>query len=145
MLKLNIKKKTITKTYDCAYLGIFLSSMSLGTSVTFNVNTFDENGQVVNTDTIKIEGKEYEQWGNDDQYIIDYICKKLNVDKTEIVTNNEFPKVDPELTDLNNMKRDRNIYKNISNNEHSSKTHKKPFIYQNKPFIINTVDDYSRK
>lgn len=144
IIKLDIEPIKITKT--CNYLGIFLTNMSLGQNATFKINTFDEDAQVVKTDLVRLDGEDYEKWGDDDQYVIDYICQKLNIKKRDTslvpLSNNPEIKTEPEIT---NSFRKVDISVSSNTNEHALKQHKRPFLYPDRPYIANLVDDCSRK
>ena len=70
-------------TSNITNLQIRVISLALFTSVTVNVNLFSGNEFIISKSYI-LEGDEYTNWGNDDNYIINYVLTKL--DLTQVVT-----------------------------------------------------------
>jgi len=67
--------KTITKTVVSFSLNI--TSMIFNTSATFRVYLYDVNNKIIETTNIIVEGDEYLNWSNDDNYIIQLVAVKL--------------------------------------------------------------------
>jgi hypothetical protein len=67
--------KTITKTVVSFTLNI--TSMIFNTSATFRVYLYDANNKIVETTNVIVEGEEYLNWNNDDNYIIQLVAIKL--------------------------------------------------------------------
>ena len=165
MLKVDIKKVEKTKTFQCTYLGIYLSTMYLGKYAKFNVNIYDEKKEIVDTNIVLIEGEDYKKWGEDDQYIVDYICEKLgfsilhdNQQKTESRTieplkaSNHVQPVQPTqpVQLVRSTRSTRSILDDVKtheiyrNNKHPNQLIQS-FIPTNKPYSVNIVDNYSRQ
>lgn len=51
--------------------------IEFNTSATFRVYLFDSNDKVIDTTIVIIEGQDYLNWNNDDNYVINYIANKL--------------------------------------------------------------------
>ena len=62
-----------------------VNSFIFKTIISFNVILLDDNNNIFSVKLITLEGEDYKKWGNDDNYVIEYICKKLNLS----------PKLDP--------------------------------------------------
>ena len=54
------------------------NSLELDVSVTFDVYLFDEKEQMYKNSQLRIEGDLYNNWGQDDNYIINIIYKLYN-------------------------------------------------------------------
>lgn len=54
-------------------------SLELGKSVSIIVLLKDQNGSLVEVKNLKIEGEEYNNWGENDQYLIDLCIQKCGL------------------------------------------------------------------
>lgn len=78
---------------------IKLAELKFNESVTFYVYFFKEpnnshchkhfDTHYIKMETVKIEGDEYKEWKNDDNYIIELVCQKLGVNINNDVNNND--------------------------------------------------------
>ena len=57
---------------------ISFSNLILNKSVTIQVNILDHTNTVINQFSFDLEGDEYNNWGNNDDYIINLIEKKIH-------------------------------------------------------------------
>ncbi len=57
---------------------VILQNFVIGVSVDLVVSTFDINNKFVSTISIPLEGQDYQQWGTNDDYLVNFICNKLN-------------------------------------------------------------------
>lgn len=57
-------------------------NMFLNSHVTIMVHYFNSNGHLLENKIVKIEGEEYKNWGNDDNYITNLVLTKLGLTKT---------------------------------------------------------------
>lgn len=62
-------------------ISINIDTMILGVSATFRVRLYTDNLSNVEK-LVKIEGEEYLNWSNDDNYIIQLIFQKLGINST---------------------------------------------------------------
>ena len=69
----------------------FVNSIIFNTSITFNVVLLDANKNDIKFTQIALSGDDYANWGINDDYVIDYICKQL--DLTRLTNDNENPVV----------------------------------------------------
>jgi len=53
-------------------------NLILNTSVCMNVDVFDENGKAIETFKLILEGDDYNNWGNNDNYIKTFVEAKIN-------------------------------------------------------------------
>lgn len=56
--------------------------MVLDSHVTMIVHYLNANGNSLDNKIVKIEGEEYNAWGDDDNYIINLVLTKLGLTKT---------------------------------------------------------------
>lgn len=57
---------------------ILLQNFVIGVSVDLVVSIFDVEKKFVSTTLIPLEGEDYALWGTDDNYLINFVCNKLN-------------------------------------------------------------------
>jgi len=57
---------------------VMLQNFVISKSVELIVSLFDNNNKFVSTILIPLDGTDYENWGNDDNYLVLFICNKLN-------------------------------------------------------------------
>ncbi len=73
-----IEPLTITTTKRITKFNIDHIAVNLFDSVNINVVLFDENNMPCDTKNYIMNGDEYKLWGDDDNYIVDWIKSKLN-------------------------------------------------------------------
>lgn len=84
--KINIQPKEDIITREMYSIIITVESVQLFTSAQINVSYFDNNGMFIKIDRLTMEGTDYANWSNDDQYIYTYVYNTLNI--TPLPTNN---------------------------------------------------------
>lgn len=67
--------KTTTKTVVRFALDII--ELILNTSATFRVITYDIDGASIDTQFVVLDGTAYSNWGNNDEYVVQYVANKL--------------------------------------------------------------------
>ena len=67
--------KTTTKTVVRFTLDII--ELVLNTSATFRVVTYDIDGASIDTQFVVLEGTAYSNWGNNDEYVVQYVANQL--------------------------------------------------------------------
>ena len=72
-----IEPITITTTKTITKFIIENITVNLFDSVKMNVVLFDENSNPVDFKLLTMENEEYKLWGDDDNYIINWITEKL--------------------------------------------------------------------
>ena len=74
------KPKMIEKIIT--YFTVNVHELNFNKSVTLFVTLFDKDNTIVENGYVTLSGSAYENWSNDDTYILNYICKKfgLNLD-----------------------------------------------------------------
>ena len=68
---------TITKVNTINKFNISSIIVDLFNSVTITLFLYDNDNKMVDVKTLKMTTEEYQQWGNDDNYIIEYVKNKL--------------------------------------------------------------------
>lgn len=56
-----------------------VSDFIMNTQITFNVILFDQNQSPICVNQVTLAGADYTAWGNDDHYVVQYICNQLNL------------------------------------------------------------------
>ena len=67
--------KTTTKTVVRFALDII--ELVLNTSATFRVINYDIDGASIETQYVVLEGTAYSNWGNNDEYVVQYVANQL--------------------------------------------------------------------
>ncbi len=78
MNNFTIEPLTITTTKTITKFNINYITVNLFDSVNINVVLFDENNMPCDTKNYIMNGDEYKLWGDDDNYIIEWIRNKLS-------------------------------------------------------------------
>ena len=68
---------TITTITTIKSMCINLINLTLGTSATFSIQLYDENGNMFKNQMITLIDAAYTNWGGDDDYVIQYIATYL--------------------------------------------------------------------
>ena len=75
--KIAVQPATLTKTEQITNIKISVMSLQLFKSVTVVVSLFNNNDNIIDNKIIKLEGNEYSNWNNDDNYIKNIVLLKL--------------------------------------------------------------------
>ncbi len=70
-IRVDPKPYIITKIVSSMQISII--NIEFGLSATFNVILFDEGGGVIVCNQVTLAGADYDAWGNNDQYVINYM------------------------------------------------------------------------
>jgi hypothetical protein len=81
-ISVNVQDSPYVRTNTITNINIRIISIELFTHLTICVSLFDNN-QLVDNVNLQIIGDEYNNWGNDDQYIVDLVLSKLCMSKKE--------------------------------------------------------------
>jgi len=76
--KVNVQDSIYTKTMIINNIKIRTNRLSLFNSISLGVSLFADNVLVENK-MIDVTGEDYTNWGNDDQYIVDFVLTKLGL------------------------------------------------------------------
>lgn len=88
----NILPFEIISTLTVTRFEIDSIDIRLFNSALIRVNLFDSNGFRVCVKNILMEGEDYAKWGNDDQYIVNFVIQSLGF--TPIVEDPPVPTVE---------------------------------------------------
>lgn len=67
----------------------FVNSLVLNSSITIKIVLLDANNNDIKVSQVTLSGEDYANWGNDDNYLIDYICRQLGL--TQLSSSKENP------------------------------------------------------
>ncbi len=81
-IKVNIEDYNFVKTSVINNIIIKIIQFELFKSITISV-TLLSNTNNIDNQLIKISGEDYTNWGNDDNYIIDFVLTKLGLTKKQ--------------------------------------------------------------
>lgn len=76
--KVNIVPCDVSVINKIGSFTIILQNFKLGESVDLIVTLFNTENIYVSTISIPLAGEDYNLWGNDDDYLVNFICGKLN-------------------------------------------------------------------
>jgi len=72
-----IVPKTETTTRVGVRFALDIIELVLNTSATFRVILYDIEGASINTQFVVLEGTAYSNWGNNDEYVVQYVANQL--------------------------------------------------------------------
>ena len=75
MSTINVVPKEIIITKTIGSMNINITKIIFGVSATFNVSIFEPTGQLIRCDQQTLAGVDYEVWGSNDQYVVNYMLK----------------------------------------------------------------------
>jgi hypothetical protein len=64
-----------------------VSNLQIGISVDITLLIKDLNGNIFKVENVKIEGEEYDNWGTDDQYLVNLVLSKVGLTQKEEESN----------------------------------------------------------
>lgn len=79
MSQIIVQDKTVTTTQIVKSVEIESGEVKLNQSASFVVKQLDADGRLIAIDRVIIEGNDYTAWGNDDNYVVDFILNKLGL------------------------------------------------------------------
>jgi hypothetical protein len=74
-----VETKEVTTIQSIESIDILSCQVDLEVSAKFTVKCAGPNGQTISVQQIVMEGQDYSNWGNDDQYAINFILNKLGL------------------------------------------------------------------
>jgi hypothetical protein len=77
----DVQPKEIIKSYTVERLDISISDMKLNESVILNVLLITGDNDLLESINLTLTGEDYNNWSNDDNYIVDIVLEKLNMQK----------------------------------------------------------------
>lgn len=73
----NIDPVDKTTTQTIVKFTLDISSLVLGVSAIFRAVMYDANDNVIDKQNVSLEGEDYTNWGNDDEYVIQFAADQL--------------------------------------------------------------------
>ena len=77
MSKVDIEDYEQVNTITYSAIEIFVIGIALGVNARLGVRMFGKEGKPVDSKQLTMEGEDYQKWGSDDNYVIDFVCQKL--------------------------------------------------------------------
>lgn len=77
--KTKIQPKEVAVINNITSITIQVSSIIFNTSAILLVSLYDNNDKYVSTVNLDLTGEDYTNWGNDDDYLLQYVSNKLNI------------------------------------------------------------------
>lgn len=66
------------------HIEIQILQLILFQSVSLIVSLYDENEHIIDNKVVAVEGQEYANWANNDQYLIDLVMDRLGLTKRSL-------------------------------------------------------------
>lgn len=92
MSQISIEPKTVTHTDEWTSFTVTCKNLILNEKAIFTTTFYNLSGKIIDSFTDVIEGEEYSNWSNNDDYIISLVAQKHGV---TIVPNPEPPTEQP--------------------------------------------------
>lgn len=103
MSKVDIEDFEQVNTITYSAIEIFVIGIVLGVNARLGVRIFGKDGKPVDSKQLTMEGEDYKNWGSDDDYVIDFVCKQLGFTrKPQETGSSTIPIVDTNSTDSSN-------------------------------------------
>lgn len=74
-----ILPKEIITTTTITKITITTHNIIINESVNLLVGYYDEKDNYVETIHLVLDGEDYKKWGTDDNYLLNWVCNKLNL------------------------------------------------------------------
>jgi len=81
---INVVRKEIVKIDHVEKVKISLSNLVLGSCAEFNISLVNEIDEHFKYIRVKIQGADYLNWMNDDNFVIDHILNQLELVKSDL-------------------------------------------------------------
>jgi hypothetical protein len=70
---LSIQEKDIIETLKVKKISVAVSGLILGVECNILVNLYDSDTSFLRQDILKLQGEDYQEWSDDDNYITNYV------------------------------------------------------------------------
>lgn len=77
MSKVDIEDYEQVNTLTFTSIEVFVIGIALGVNARLGVRMFGKDGKPLDSKQLTMDGEDYKNWGNDDDYVINFVCKKL--------------------------------------------------------------------
>ena len=77
--KIKIETKEVAVINNITSITIQVVNIILNTSALLIVVLYDDNDKCISAVNLELTGDDYSNWGNDDTYLLTYVCNKLQI------------------------------------------------------------------
>lgn len=85
VFQIQTKREVVSNTYEINAISIKIGEVVLGKSAVIYTDFLNNNGSIIKTTMDKLEQPEYGNWGTNDNYIVDWVCRKYAITKTSVI------------------------------------------------------------
>jgi hypothetical protein len=75
----DVNPKDFITTNTANKVELRVSNLQIGSSVDVTLLIKDLNGNIFKVENVRIEGEEYNNWGSDDQYLVNIVLSKVGL------------------------------------------------------------------
>jgi len=75
----DVNPKDFITTNTANKVELRVSNLQIGSSVDVTLLIKDLNGNIFKVENVRIEGEEYNNWGSDDQYLVNVVLSKVGL------------------------------------------------------------------
>ena len=104
MIKYQVVPFIKTNEYNIVGVSTKVIQVNLGSSATISVGFLSDIGQIVFPTTVIMGGSDYENWGNDDDYITKFVYSSLNIPDVFPFVKSESINITSISINVNNIK-----------------------------------------
>lgn len=79
MSQISVQDKIITTTSTVKSIEVMQTEIKLNEGAYFMVKLIGENSNLISVERVIMEGDDYNNWGSDDQYAINFILTSLGL------------------------------------------------------------------
>ena len=95
---MNLKQETeptpfITQVKIIHSIEIQVINLILFQGVIVQVALYDDQGGIIENIQVNIFGSDYTDWGSDDNWIVEYVLRKLNLNKKSNLSESEYTNI----------------------------------------------------
>lgn len=76
LVQINTKTEIISNTYEINAINVKIGELILNTSVVIYTDFLNNVGSIIKTTRDVLTDADYRNWGSNDSYIIDWVCRK---------------------------------------------------------------------
>ena len=77
--KINVVPFEKTEVNTITNISIHITKVDLFKEVVLAIRFYNVAGIVISVEALTVSGEDYAKWGNDDNYLYDYVSAKLNI------------------------------------------------------------------
>jgi len=78
-MEVNVQSKDIVTTQTVSKIKIDDIKVNLNSSARITVQLLNEDGGLVGVEFVNMAGSDYDNWGSDDQYLVNFVFTKLGL------------------------------------------------------------------